>query len=633
MKTLIDFIKEHPVCLQRPSRRVARTAKSWSERVRLESASRPGERPLPEYPRPQLERSSYTVLNGRWRYGILSCAEYLRREGKAEAGDGEILVPFSPECDLSGVGRILAPQEVLLYETVFGWTGQGRLLLHFEAVDQVFEVRVNGQSLGLFEGTLPVSMEGTGSCRPGENRLEVHVADLTDEGTLPRGKQSFSRGGIWYTPQSGIWGTVWTEEVPEDYIRDVECFPDPDLGQVNIRVETEGSLSGIRIEVTDPEGRTQCRAGQSGDNLLKLDRRVLWSPDHPALYGVRVLGGEDEVRSYFALRKVELARDVRGHMRVKLNGEFLFQSGVLDQGYYPESLLTPPSDAAMILDILSMKERGFNLLRKHIKVEPSRWYYHCDRLGMLVWQDMVSGGGRYRLSVTAVLPFLGIRLDDRRYAVFGRKDPEDRRAYREYVGRTVRQLRRFPCIVQWCLFNEGWGQFDSAEMTRFVRELDPTRLIDSVSGWHDKGTQAFDFRSVHCYFRKFRMPKGDRCVILSEFGGYSLAVAGHRQMPRKFGYRFYADPAALRRGIRALYEKEILPAVEQGLCAAVYTQLSDVEEELNGLLTYDRKVDKTGKALFSALNRQLMEACARAVKPSGTEDLGEEGRDRGEPAR
>ena len=608
MKTLIDFMREHPVCFRKPSARMARAAGTWAERVKLtvpESAD--ADRPRAEYPRPQLVRDNFEVLNGLWDFQILSCSDYVRRQGEPGAYGGKILVPFSPECDASGVGRILLPCEALICRTFFGWEGGGRLLLHFEAVDQVCEVFVNGVSLGLHEGGLPFGFDVTPQVRPGQNELRVCAVDLTDEAPFPRGKQSFSRGGIWYTPQSGIWGTVWTERVPERYVRDAECFADPDAGAVNVRLTFCGEIGGAEIEITDPEGGTLRQTGRAGDNFIRIPEPRLWSPDHPVLYDVRVRAGEDEVRAYFAFRKVELAEDGRGIRRIRLNGEFLFQSGVLDQGYYPESLLTPPSDEAMIGDIRSMKEHGFNMIRKHIKIEPARWYWHCDRLGMLVWQDMVSGGGRYSFAVTAALPFLGVRLNDTRHRrAFARSDGAERENYCRFVGETVTYLRRFPSIVTWCLFNEGWGQFDSAALTARVRELDGTRLIDSVSGWHDQPGQHFDFRSVHCYFRPFRMPRGERrCVVLSEFGGYALPVEGHMQMPRRFGYKRFRTPEELRAGIEGLYEREILPAVRQGLCACVYTQLSDVEEELNGILTYDRKVDKTGKDFFLALNQKL----------------------------
>ena len=386
------------------------------------------------------------------------------------------------------------------------------------------------------------------------------------------------------------------------------CLPDPDGAQVNINITACGDIGEVTIKIYD-EGREIISAkGAAGDNVVKLGAIKEWSPSSPFLYKVLIKSESDSVRTYFAMRKIELVTDMRGYRRVKLNGEYIFQSGVLDQGYYPESMLTPPSDRAMINDIQTMKDCGFNMIRKHIKIEPARWYYHCDRLGMLVWQDMVSGGDKYNFAVIGALPFAGVMLDDtRHYKAFARADEKERENYKKFVGDTVKYLRCFPSIVLWCIFNEGWGQFDSVAMTDYVRSIDDTRLIDSVSGWHDQGAQHFDFKSYHIYFRKFRMPKKEkRCVILSEFGGYSMPVKGHMQMPHKiFGYKIFRDEKTLRENIDKLYTREVVPAIGQGLCASVYTQLSDVEEEINGILTYDRKVNKAGRELLNNINDRL----------------------------
>lgn len=612
--SLIEIINSHDFCKQASNARYNKASREWSRRVKLTTGDENGdfalgEKPRAEYPRPQMERSGYTILNGYWEYGIISASEYVRLKGKTDIKAGKILVPFSPECDASGVGRILDFNEVLIYRTSFKYSGRERILLHFEAVDEKCEVFVNGVSQGVHEGGyLPFSFDVTDACKEGENALEVHVVDFTDKSPAPKGKQTLSRGGIWYTPQSGIWGTVWTEEVPDEYIKNVLCLADPDRAEVNVRVGGAGDLGAVNIRIYD-EGRQIAEFdGGAGDNVIKLPGVKFWSPDSPFLYKVRIKSGKDSVSSYFAMRKVELCTDARGFKRVKLNGEYIFQSGVLDQGYYPEGMLTPPSDRAMINDIQKMKDCGFNMIRKHIKIEPARWYYHCDRLGMLVWQDMVSGGGKYNFAVIGALPFLGIMLDDtKRYKAFAREDAKERENYKKFVGETVEYLRAFPSIILWCIFNEGWGQFDSVAMTDYVRSLDPTRLIDSVSGWHDQGKQYYDFKSYHIYFRAFRMPKEEkRCVILSEFGGYSMPVEGHMQMPHKiFGYKIFRDEGTLRENIDKLYTREVIPAVQQGLCAAVYTQLSDVEEEINGILTYDRKVNKAGRELLNNINDRL----------------------------
>ncbi len=612
--TLTDIINKYPFCKQASSARYDKACREWARREKLRTGDKNGdfkitEKPRAEYPRPQMERSNFDILNGSWDYAVISASEYVRKGGRVDKTDGKILVPFSPECDASGVGRILDRNEVLIYRTSFNFAGRGKILLHFEAVDEKCEVFVNGVSQGVHEGGyLPFYFDVTSACREGANALEVHVVDFSDSCPAPKGKQTLSRGGIWYTPQSGIWGTVWTETVPENYIENVVCLPDPGGAQVNINITACGDIGEVTIKIYD-EGREIISAkGAAGDNVIKLGAIKEWSPSSPFLYNVLIKSESDSVRTYFAMRKIELVTDMRGYKRVKLNGEYIFQSGVLDQGYYPESMLTPPSDRAMINDIQTMKDCGFNMIRKHIKIEPARWYYHCDRLGMLVWQDMVSGGDKYNFAVIGALPFAGVMLDDtRHYKAFARADEKERENYKKFVGDTVKYLRCFPSIVLWCIFNEGWGQFDSVAMTDYVRSIDDTRLIDSVSGWHDQGAQYYDFKSYHIYFRKFRMPKKEkRCVILSEFGGYSMPVKGHMQMPHKiFGYKIFRDEKTLRESIDKLYTREVVPAIGQGLCASVYTQLSDVEEEINGILTYDRKVNKAGRELLNNINDRL----------------------------
>ena len=399
--TLTDIINKYPFCKQASSARYDKACREWARREKLRTGDKNGdfkitEKPRAEYPRPQMERSNFDILNGSWDYAVISASEYVRKGGRVDKTDGKILVPFSPECDASGVGRILDRNEVLIYRTSFNFAGRGKILLHFEAVDEKCEVFVNGVSQGVHEGGyLPFYFDVTSACREGANALEVHVVDFSDSCPAPKGKQTLSRGGIWYTPQSGIWGTVWTETVPENYIENVVCLPDPGGAQVNINITACGDIGEVTIKIYD-EGREIISAkGAAGDNVVKLGAIKEWSPSSPFLYKVLIKSESDSVRTYFAMRKIELVTDMRGYKRVKLNGEYIFQSGVLDQGYYPESMLTPPSDRAMINDIQTMKDCGFNMIRKHIKIEPARWYYHCDRLGMLVWQDMVSGGDKY----------------------------------------------------------------------------------------------------------------------------------------------------------------------------------------------------------------------------------------------
>ncbi len=616
---LVDVIRAHSFCFEPDDGRYRKAVATWDRRVRLRSGDDLGEFevgdiPLSEYPRPDMVRGGYTCLNGRWRYAIVSCREYVDCGGDAAwAWQGEILVPFSPECDLSGVGRILNVNQVLIYERTFAVAGAGRTLLHLDAVDQICEIRIGGKRVGLHVGGyLPITLDITDYVCAGDNDLQVHVVDFTDRSALPKGKQTMRRGGIWYTPQSGIWGSVWTEQVPATYIGDLCCVPDYDRASVDVRFTVCGEIDCARIVVSDGDREiVSATVDGGGTHTLPMGAFVPWSPECPHLYTVVVTAGQDCVQGYFGMRKIECVCDARGQRRIRLNGRDIFQSGVLDQGYYPESLLTPPCDRAMISDIERIKACGFNMLRKHIKIEPRRWYYHCDRLGMLVWQDMVSGGDRYRLDVIAALPFAGVMLDDtKHYRAFARADARERERYRDFVGETVEYLRAFPSIVLWCIFNEGWGQFDSVEMTRYVRSIDDTRLIDSVSGWHDQGKDTSDFKSMHVYFRKVCMPRNDpRCVVLSEFGGYSMPVRGHMQMPNKlFGYKIFRDRERLRAALRRLYDTQVIPYAQRGLCAAVYTQLSDVEEEINGILTYDRKVDKFGRDLLQSMHRRLYAA-------------------------
>ena len=352
----------------------------------------------------------------------------------------------------------------------------------------------------------------------------------------------------------------------------------------------------IAEEWTDEQGTAEI--------LLQEQHVRPWSPEDPFLYEVTITLGEDRVESYFALRKFSMV-EREGKQVLALNNKPIFMSGVLDQGYWSDGLYTAPSDEALIYDIQTMKDLGFNMLRKHIKIEPLRWYYHCDRLGMIVWQDMVSGGAPQSPLVIQVLPFLGIHLCDRKYRKFGRAAEESRDQYVQDLYDTVELLYNTPSLAVWVPFNEGWGQFDSLQMTQILWELDDTRLVDHASGWHDQG--GGDFKSRHIYFRRARM-RGDgrRVLALTEFGGYSLPVAGHTATKKEFGYRMYHGEAEFMAAYRRLYTEEIQPLLDsQGLSAAVYTQLSDVEEEVNGLLTYDRRVCKVDAAEVRALNRQL----------------------------
>lgn len=560
---------------------------------------------LTEYPRPQMRRNSYLNLNGRWEYAITDSDESPRR------WDGTILVPFSPESALSGVGRSLQPGQTLWYrrEVILpqGFIpADGRLLLHFGAVDQEAAVYWNGRLLGRHMGGYNAfTLDATDALGP-RNSLVVRVHDDTDASFHSRGKQKTRRGGIWYTPQSGIWQTVWMEAVPRHYIESLRIVPLFDQSAVEVMVRCSQPL---QCEAT-VDGRTVPFTSGEPARIPMPDFRA-WSPEDPYLYDLSVTLGEDRVESYFGMRKMEVRADRGGVKRLFLNGEPYFQSGLLDQGYWPDGLYTAPSDEALIYDIQTAKAMGFNLLRKHIKVEPMRWYYHCDRLGMLVWQDMPSGGGKYRFS-TITLPLVtGIHRRDNHYRAFARAASQGRGEYMDELEEMVGQLFNAPSVVLWVPFNEGWGQFDSTLVMERLRALDPTRPVDPASGWHDQG--AGELRSLHVYFKpfRFRRDRRGRALALSEFGGYNLRVDGHCFNQKDYGYRRLPDAAALWRDFSRLYEREVLPAVPRGLCASVYTQLSDVEDELNGLMTYDRRVVKLDADEVRELNERLKEASPR----------------------
>lgn len=557
------------------------------------------EHPLPEHPRPQLRRESYLNLNGPWEYAIT------RENAEPEEYDGEIIVPFAPESELSGVGRTLKPGEYLWYrrELVLpeGFN-VGRVLLHFGAVDQCARVWVNGEDacahtggyLG-FSADITELLYAEGEA----NEILVRVTDDTDKSYHTRGKQKLKPGGIWYTPVSGIWQTVWCESVPENYIRALYITPHVDQGAVELYVDGEGPcralIGGMAYDFY---------AGTPA--LLRLGEEIhLWTPEDPCLYELTLALGEDRVESYFAMRSFSVQADSEGVKRLCLNGKPYFHNGLLDQGWWPDGLYTAPSDEALSYDIEAAKAMGFNMLRKHVKVEPLRWYYHCDRLGMLVWQDMPNGGGSYNPAVISAPLLTGWHMKDSKYGAFGRKDERGRAEFTEELREMVTELYNCPCIAMWVPFNEGWGQFSALEVADRLRAMDPTRPIDHASGWHDQG--GGDLKSRHVYYRPVRLKNdGRRVLALTEFGGYSLQCPGHPATDKKFGYRMYDDAAAWMDAVEKLYETEVLPLIQaQGLSAAVYTQLSDVEDEVNGLVTFDRRVCKMDPARMRKINEKL----------------------------
>ena len=567
------------------------------------------EHPLPEYPRPQLRRNSYLNLNGIWEYAITKTAE------KPAAMQGEIVVPFSPETPLSGVGHLLQPDEYLWYRRSVtlpeGFFRGGRLLLHFGAVDQCCTVWVNGQEAGSHTGGyLPFALDVTELIEGDAFTLELRVTDPTDTGSLSRGKQRLKNTGIWYTPQSGIWQTVWMECVPENYLRSLRITPKPEENAVHIRLEADDPAMAAVTICRDGGIIAEGQTDENGESTLTIpaEELRLWSPEDPFLYDVSiVLPGGDRVESYFGMRAFGIGKDEKGLPRLLLNEKPYFQNGLLDQGYWSDGYYTAPSDEALIHDIAEMKRLGFNMLRKHIKVEPLRWYYHCDRLGMLVWQDMMNGGESYSPLSIYVFSNLGLRVKDDRYRYFSRSDEAGRTHYYEELGQMIDLLYNTVSLAMWVPFNEGWGQFDALKAAEFIRKRDDTRPIDHASGWYDQG--GGDIKSIHWYFRPYhhkQPPKEQRPICLTEYGGYNCAVPGHCWGEgAEFGYKKIADPAEFNRAFQKLMEEQIIPAKERGLAAAVYTQVSDVEGERNGLLTYDRKVCKANEAIFRAVNAKL----------------------------
>ena len=548
--------------------------------------------PLSEYPRPQMVRDSYLCLNGTWNLRFLSDGD------KAE--DKPILVPYAPESVFSGVERTLQEHETMLYSRQVEFPdvdfSKSRLLLHFGAVDYRAMVFIDKEQVAEhIGGYLPFSVEVNRSSFD----LDVSVQDPGDSREISRGKQSSEPGGIWYPKTSGIWQTVWMEKVPKSYIQGLRILPDLNGFFLTVKMNDDAvdkavvSICGKEVEIKTCEKQ-----------YIKIDNPHLWTPDDPYLYNFDITAGEDRVSSYVGLRTFGIGLDEKGNNVLFLNNKPLFHHGLLDQGYYKDGYYTPSDDKDFVYDISMMKKLGFNTLRKHIKVEPLRWYYHCDRLGMLVWQDMVSGGGKYRPFVIATPLVLGSFLKDDNYRKFAREDAHEREVWEQEAYETVEHLFNCTCIAMWVPFNEGWGQFDSRRITDNIRNLDSSRTIDHASGWHDQGIG--DFRSLHVYFRpyRYRKDKLGRPVILSEFGGYGLDLSTHEK--KTFTYKHYSTVEKLTKGIVELYEKQIIPAKKKGLAASIYTQVSDVEQEVNGLLSYDRKTVKVIEKDIAAMSERLL---------------------------
>lgn len=556
-----------------------------------------------KYPRPQMIRKNWKNLNGLWDYKITSSLKKKGLEGIGES-DGEILVPFPIESGLSGVKKALEPEQKLWYNRTFtvpdSW-GDQRVLLHFGAVDWETNVWVNGKKVGAHKGGYtPFTFDITDALNSdGKQQVTVSVWDPSDKGFQPIGKQTLNPRGIWYTATSGIWQTVWLEPVPEVAIKDMEMVPDIDAKTLELKVDANRPASEYKIQavVLDHGEKVSEVEGALGSALtLNINDMKLWSPKDPFLYDIKIslLKNDhkvDEVISYFGMRKISLGKDAEGITRLFLNNKPLFQYGPLDQGYWPDGIYTAPTDEAMKFDILKTKEWGFNMIRKHVKVEPARWYYYCDKIGLLVWQDMPSGDEH-----------------------IGPDDPDIQRGaqsaynYKEELKEMIDANYNHPSIVTWVPFNEGWGQFQTEKVTKLVEKLDPTRLVDATTGWSDRGVG--DMHDMHKYPGPGMFPaEGDRASVLGEFGGQALVVEGHIWLTdfshAPSHYKTSTSPEALHQKYADMMKK-LKALKEKGLSAAVYTQTTDVELEVNGLMTYDREKMKFDEDELRKMNQEVI---------------------------
>ena len=541
-----------------------------------------GEIPWDVYPRPQLKRDSYICLNGKWNLAV--------RHGAVRVPLGEILVPFPLESRLSGIEHELREDELLIYERKFTLPDgfkKDRVLLHFGAVDQICKVFVNGESAGGHEGGyIPFSLDITELLCDGENTLTAAVSDPLDT-ELPYGKQTKKRGGMWYTPVSGIWQTVWLESVCDKYIENIKITP---------------ASNSVTIEVIGGSKESQLILDGKEYNFEKSvtvspEKAECWTPDNPKLYDFTVISGDDKVDSYFALREVKTEGN-----KILINGEATFFHGLLDQGYFPDGIFLPATPEGFEKDILTMKKLGFNMLRKHIKIEPDIFYYYCDKYGMFVFQDLVNSG-KYNFLIDTALPTIGLKR-----GITHKASKKRREVFEKTASETVELLYNHPSIVYYTLFNEGWGQYDAVRLYREMKTLDSTRVWDATSGWF--WTDESDVLSEHIYFKPLRLKNDGRPLVLSEFGGYSYKAEGHVfNKHNTYGYKFYKDLGVFKEGLYKLYTEQVVPMVEkENLCATVYTQVSDVEDETNGLFTYDRQLLKVDKAEMQEIAEKIFKA-------------------------
>ncbi len=563
----------------------------WGKSVNPQNAHR-------EYPRPQMVRKNWLNLNGLWQYAITK-----KDAEKPTRFAGQILVPFCIESALSGVGKAVKPDEALWYRRTFtkpNLKPGEKLLLHFGAVDWHAKVFINDKLKGEHRGGFdPFTFDITGALKKsGEQEIKVWVWDPTDTGAQPRGKQVLQPGSIWYTAVTGIWQTTWLETVPASSIERLAVTPDVDASVVQVAALVSGAANNQRLKVTVyDKGKVVATLTDSADKPLRvaIPNAKLWSPDSPFLYDltVELTAGRrviDRVTSYVGLRKIEARKAADKVLRLFLNNQPLFQIGPLDQGWWPDGLLTPPSEEAMVYDVQVLKKLGFNMLRKHVKVEPATFYYHCDKLGMLVWQDMPSG--------------IDSELEKKRDRDDAEFKPENKTEFRAELKAVIDALRHFPSIVIWVPFNEGWGQHDTNEITRWVMDYDRTRLVNGPSGWTDRGVG--HLKDLHKYPGPGMFPVMEtRVSVLGEFGGLGLPIENHLWKNEKnWGYRNYKGLDELRTNYRNLIE-QLMPLVREGLAAAIYTQTTDVEIEVNGLMTYDREVVKLDPGEAATLHHKL----------------------------
>ena len=558
--------------------------------------------PLSEYPRPQLKRDSYICLNGLWEYALR------KEEAIPTTFDGQILVPYSPEVEKSGVNKVVMPDDYLFYRLSYEFPKgfiKDKAILHFGAVDQIAEVFVNGNLvIKHVGGFLPFSADIKPFIKDNKIELVLRVVDTTNASIHSSGKQSLNPGGIWYKPQSGIYMPVWMESVSDGFIEKIKITPDIDKKQVKISFKSTKKSAKLKLN----DKLYDIFADE--ENIINIDNLKLWSPENPYLYEFKIINEVDEVSSYFAMRKISLIKDEKNRLVIALNNKPYFMKGVLDQGYYQEGLLTPNSDEDYINDIKLIKSLGFNVSRKHIKIESLRWYYHCDRLGLLVWQDFVNGCTKYDFWLNQVPLFVRYRISDHRYKKFFREDEEGRKeAYQEFLD-TIDLLYNSPCIVLWTIFNEAWGQFDAKEIYEKLKQVDSTRLYDHASGWHDQGSS--DVKSMHIYKWKVKVPSKwklkNRAYVCSECGAYILDKRLKEAKKKEgFIYLLFNNKEDFQKEYQRFIKDEIIPAKKNGMSAFIYTQISDVEEEMNGFVSYDRKEIKVDIDVIKKANDSIDE--------------------------